>query len=228
MDAQKTHMPRLFDVHTHLHDHRISGDVGAVLDRADDAGVTHMATCATMEENFPDTESLARSYPSVVPCFGIHPWFLDSLGKDWKTVLGERLTGIPSAVGETGLDFMERGADRDLQLSVFRAHLALAMDLGRPINIHIRKAWDALVHLLKETGPLPAGGLIHSYSGSADLVRVLTGYNLYISFSGAATRPNAKKTIKALREVPLDRILFETDTPDLFPAWNIIPPARRP
>jgi TatD DNase family protein len=205
-----------FDVHTHLHDHRISMDTQGILLRAKQAGVTHMATCATMEENFAATARLARS--CIIPCFGIHPWFLDTLSPNWESVLGEHLEGMPSAVGETGLDFMDRGADRKRQLSVFNTHLSLAMDLRRPVNIHIRKAWDAFVHVLKKIGPLPAGGVVHSYSGSADLVRVLTTHNLHISFSGAATRPRAKKTLKALLAVPLDRIVFETDTPDLFPS----------
>ena len=220
MEIANQNTLRFFDVHTHLHDPRISGDIKGILGRAEDAGVSHMATCATMEENFAATAHLARERSSVLPCFGIHPWFLDTLSRDWETVLGEQLERLASAVGETGLDFMDRGADRDLQLLVFRAHLALAIDLGRPINIHIRKAWDAMIHILKETGPLKAGGVVHSYSGSADLVRVLTGYNLHLSFSGAATRPNAKKTIKALLTTPLDRIVFETDTPDLFPSLD--------
>jgi len=224
MTAAETKSLSFFDVHTHLHDPRISGDIQGILRRAGEAGVTHMATCATMEENFQTTKRLARSKAPVVPCFGIHPWFLDTLSRNWETVLGEQLEKIPSAVGETGLDFMDRGADRDLQRSVFKTHLSLAMDLGRPVNIHIRKAWDAFVHILKETGPLKVGGVVHSYSGSADLVRVLTGYNLHISFSGAATRPHAKKATKAILAVPLDRIVFETDTPDLFPSLETTGP----
>ena len=215
-----------FDVHAHLHDPRISRDTNGILNRARRAGVVHTASCATMESNFKETETLARAHAGVVPCFGIHPWFLETLSPGWEAVLGAQLSALPSAVGETGLDFMDRGADRDLQLAVFRRHLGLAMDLGRPINIHIRKAWDAFVRILRETGPLPAGGLVHSYSGSADLVKLLTGYNLHISFSGAATRPKAKKTLRALNEVPLDRILFETDTPDLFPSLETGPDVR--
>ncbi len=225
MTAVKENAPFFFDVHSHLHDPRIIEDIQGILHRAERACVTHMATCATMEENFAATAQLARVWDSVVPCFGIHPWFLSTLSRDWQTVLGAQLEEMPSAVGETGLDFMDKRADRDLQLAVFKTHLSLAMDLGSPINIHIRKAWDAFVHILKKTGPLKAGGVVHSYSGSADLIRVLTGHNLHISFSGAATRPNAKKTIKAVLAVPLDRIVFETDTPDLFPTLDPLKPS---
>ncbi len=208
------------DVHTHLHDHRIIDDIPCIINRAESAGLRFLVTCATMEENFEGTRKLSEQYNSVLPCFGVHPWFLDTLSCDWETNLGEWLEKMPSGIGETGLDFMARGADRDLQISVFKAHLALADDLNRPINIHIRKAWDVFIHILKQHGPLRAGGLVHSYSGSADLVRVLVPYNLYISFSGSVTRYNAKKTVRALNAVSLDRILFETDTPDIFPTLD--------
>ena len=206
------------DAHCHLHDSRIISDIPGIVQRAEAAGVTHMATCATMEENFEDTAMLARRYPAVVPCYGIHPWFLDSLTSRWRQVLGDRVAAEPCGIGETGLDFMDRHADRDLQLAVFAFHLALARDLARPINIHIRKAWDPFVRMLKKTGPLKTPGLVHSFSGSAELVQVLERYNLYISFSGSVTRPGAKKVVKALNAVSRDRVLLETDTPDIYPS----------
>lgn len=207
------------DSHCHLHDTRILGDIPGILSRAAAAGVTHMVTCATMEDNFDETARLADTYPSVLPCYGIHPWFLDSLSDHWRRVLADRVAGSRSGIGETGLDFMIPGADRDRQIEVFSFHLDLARELARPINIHVRKAWDALIHILKRTGPLEAPGLIHSFSGSADMVRLLERYNLYISFSGSVTRPNAKKVVRALNAVSEDRLLLETDTPDIFPSF---------
>ncbi len=206
------------DAHCHLHDHRIIGDVPGIVQRAAAAGVTHMVTCATMEENFGATAALVRQYPAIVPCYGIHPWFLDSLSPGWQQVLGDRVAAEICGIGETGLDFMDKQANRERQLKVFFFHLALAQDLERPINIHIRKAWDPFVRLLKKTGPLKTPGLVHSFSGSADMVKLLIRYNLYISFSGSVTRPGAKKVVKALNAVPGDRILLETDTPDIYPS----------
>jgi TatD DNase family protein len=206
------------DVHCHLHDQRVVKDVAGIVQRAADAGVTHMVTCATMEENFEATAMLARQYPAIVPCYGIHPWFLASLSPNWRQVLGDRVAAEPCGIGETGLDFMDRQADRERQLEVFTFHLALARDLERPINIHIRKAWDSLLQILKKTGPLKTPGLVHSFSGSAELVKVLVRYNLNISFSGSVTRPGAKKIVTALKAVPKDRILLETDSPDIYPS----------
>ncbi len=208
------------DSHCHLHDDRIINMVPEIVTRAKGAGVQFMVTCATMENNFSATADLANKNSAILPCFGIHPWFLDSLTPGWEDRLGTLVSQAPSGIGETGLDFMDKGADRDLQISVFKTHLFLANDLGRPVNIHIRKAWDPFIHILKAHGPLRGGGLVHSYSGSADLVKVLEKHNLHISFSGAVTRPNAKKAVKALEAVSLDRILFETDAPDLFPSLD--------
>lgn len=208
------------DVHTHLHDQRIIGDISGIITRAKAAGLGGMVTCATMEENFSATAELAKTYGSVLPCFGIHPWFLDTLTRNWVENLASWLEKTPSGIGETGLDFMIGGADRELQIRVFTTHLELANDLNRPMNIHIRKAWDPFIYILKKNGPLKAGGLIHSFSGSADLVKVLEKFNLHISFSGAVTRPNAKKIVRALNAVSLERILFETDSPDIYPSFE--------
>ena len=206
------------DSHCHLHDHRIASDLEKIIGRATDAGIEFMVTCATMEENFDRTALLAETWPGVLPFFGVHPWFIDSLSSGWKARLEACLSGMPSGVGETGLDFMIKNADRDRQVQVFETQLALAVEMKRPINIHIRKAWEPLIRILKRFGPLKIPGLVHSYSGSADMVPVLEKYGLYISFSGSVTNPNSNKVLKSLAAVSADRIVFETDSPDI-PPW---------
>ncbi|MFH2093996.1 MAG: TatD family hydrolase [Pseudomonadota bacterium] len=205
------------DSHCHLHDSRIISDLPNMLERAANAGVSSMVTCATMEENFEATLQLSKRYPAIVPCFGLHPWFLDTLSLKWKNNLETYLLSVPSGVGETGLDFIDKQADRDLQIQVFEHHLMLAMELGRPINIHIRKAWGCLVDILKRKGKLETPGLIHSYSGSPDMISVLEKYGLYISFSGSVTHPGSEKGINGLKAVSPDRFILETDSPDIVP-----------
>lgn len=211
---------RFFDSHCHLHDDRILADIPHIVMRAQKAGVRYMVSCATMEDNFAQTAALGLNYDSVIPCFGLHPWFLDSLSENWQQTLDRFLSDPGAGIGETGLDFMDKGANRDLQLQVFSHHMMLARELERPINIHIRNAWDPFIRLLKKMGPLKRAGLIHSYSGSADMIPLFEKYNLYISFSGSVTRPNAKKVVKALAAVSQDRFLIETDTPDIFPSFS--------
>jgi TatD DNase family protein len=209
-----------FDAHCHLHDERIYTDLSNIVVRAQKAGVRHMVSCATRTQNFDRTAALACTHGRVIPCFGIHPWFVDTLPENWQQRLETFLTAHRSGIGETGLDFMDKRADQNLQIRVFSHHLALARELERPINIHIRKAWDTFIHLLKKFGPLKPPGLIHSYSGSADMIPLFERYNLYISFSGAVTRPNAKKVVRALGAVSSQRIVMETDAPDIYPSLS--------
>ena len=191
------------DSHCHLHDPRIISDVPGIENRARIANVQYMVSCATMENNFELTAGLSRDFNSILPCFGIHPWFVGNISDQWKERLEHYLWTYPSGIGETGLDFTDKTCDRDLQIKVFEHHLRLAMELERPINIHIRKAWDTFIHILKKIGKLKVPGLIHSYSGSADMIPVFETYGLYLSFSGSVTNPNAKKVVTALKRVSL-------------------------
>jgi TatD DNase family protein len=205
------------DAHCHLHDSRIVADIQGIVGRAKRANVQYMVSCATMEENFELTAQLALKHDSILPCFGIHPWFVGTISEQWKLKLEHYLSAYSSGIGETGLDFTDKTWDRDAQIKVFEHHLMLARQFEVPINIHIRKAWDTFIHILKKTGPLKVPGIIHSYSGSADMIPVFESYGLYISFSGSVTNPCARKVVKALNKVSKDRFVLETDTPDIYP-----------
>ncbi|SDT86813.1 TatD family hydrolase [Desulfobacula phenolica] len=205
------------DSHCHLHDSRILFDIPHILDRADKAKVRYMVSCATSEDNFEFTAILSGQYRSVLPCFGIHPWFVKARSKQWKERLEQYLLAYLSGIGETGLDFTDKTVDRDEQIKVFEHHLALARELERPITIHIRKAWDDFIHILKKHGKLKVPGLIHSYSGSADMIPFFETHGLFISFSGSVTNPGAKKVVAALKRVSKNRFVIETDSPDIYP-----------
>ncbi len=208
---------QFFDSHCHLHDSRITHNLPEILDRAARENVHFMVTCATMEENFEQTAVLSQCYSEIIPSFGIHPWFINSLTPQWKAQLEAYLLSVPSGVGEIGLDFVDKKVDRDRQVEVFEHQLALAIEMERPVNIHVRKAWDTLIHILKRFGNLRSPGLVHSYSGSADMIPVLEKFGLYISFSGSVTNLNSKKVLNSLKAVSNDRLVVETDTPDIPP-----------
>ncbi len=205
------------DAHCHLHDPRLRPFLKGVMERAKKAEIRNMVSCATEEENFLETFDLAEKYPEILPCIGIHPWFCEGLKPGWEERLIRQAEHTVCGIGETGLDFVDKNFNREEQIKVFSFHIALANELKRPVVIHVRKAWDALIHILKKTGPLKVPGILHSYSGSADLAGQLVSYNLYFSFSGSITRKNAKKAVQAIQAVPVDRILVETDAPDLLP-----------
>lgn len=120
-------------------------------------------------------------------------------------------------MGECGLDFAIEGADRTAQEKAFTTQLAISFDRGLPINIHCRGAWGRMTEILTAHGPHPAGIVLHAYGGSADIAEKLAPLNVYFSFGGSLTIPNNKKGPKALTAIPDDRLLIETDCPDIRP-----------
>lgn len=208
----------LVDSHAHLQDRRYGENVSDVIKRAEDAGVARIVCCATGPEDWDRVKSLSHLYPQmIIPCFGVHPWYLDSVGEGWLEKLEQFLKEIPSGVGECGLDFAVDNCSRQMQEEVFKMQLALARRLKRPVTIHCRKAWDRLIAIVKEQGALPAEGLIHSYSGSPDMVKTIESLGLHISFSGAIANIHNKRGRKAIAEVSAERLLLETDSPDILP-----------
>lgn len=189
------------------------------MERAGNAGVTRVVCCGTEEEDWAGVLGLKERYPkAVIASFGLHPWYAGRRSGQWLKRLEECLASVPSGVGEIGLDFALEGLDSKTQEEVLRSQLELAVRLKRPVSLHCRKAWDALLGILKEYGPLEAGGLLHSYSGAAELIPELNSLGLCISFSGSITRSGNKRGQRALAAVPDRYLLIETDSPDILPA----------
>lgn len=188
------------------------------MNRAAMAGVVQMGVKGCRESDWPRVIELATSYAGIHPSFGLHPWFIDERSSEWLQSLEYILLKYPtSAVGEIGIDHaIETRNDTD-QEHVFLQQLELAQKLNRPVSIHCRKAWGRLIELLDQAGEIPRGMLIHCFGGSAEIATELVKRGAYISFSGSITRPNAKKAGPAIRAVPSDRILIETDAPDILP-----------
>ncbi len=207
----------LFDSHAHLQDERLRKDIAAVMERARDAGVARIVCCATEEKDWDAVAELARSYSCVIPCFGVHPWFVGTVSDHWEQRLEQYLTKTPSAIGECGLDFAIKDCNREVQEQVFKQQVLMAKKMGLPIAMHCRKAWERFSDILKRAGTLPAAGLIHSYSGSHELVPLFESMGLYISFSGAVSNERSVHVHAAVKTVSDERLLVETDTPDLLP-----------
>lgn len=218
---------KLFDSHTHLQDERVAGSMDAMMDRARNVGVSRILSCGTREEDWGPLKELARHHPEILPAYGIHPWFIETLSPDWLNILGGFLREGYAAMGEIGLDFAVEGLHRGKQEAVFLAQLRLAKDLKRPVSIHCRKAWGRMVDLLKQEGGLPHGGAIHSFSGSVEMLNECQRLGAFISFSGSITRTNNLKAKKAAAAVSEDRLLIETDSPDILPV-NVTGPLNEP
>jgi len=209
---------RLFDSHAHLQDSRLRDRTDEILARAGQAGVARIVCCGAREADWPDVQALARGHAQLVPAYGLHPWYLRERTTAWAAALRDLLEADPAAaVGEIGLDHAIDGRDDADQAAVLLAHLELARRLGRPASVHCRRAWSALLDALDRAGGLPAGFVVHSYSGSRELIGPLAARGGHFSFSGSITYPRNRRGRLAAEAVPPDRLLIETDAPDLLP-----------
>jgi TatD DNase family protein len=208
----------LFDCHNHIQDERLFPELEKVMERARAAGVERMAVKGCCEADWPRVVEIANRYLDTHSAFGLHPWFIGGCSRHGLQTLEELLTSYPQAsVGEIGIDHALEERNDAEQERVFLAQLGIARKFDRPVTIHCRRAWGRLIELLDQFGELPRGMLIHCFGGSAEIAAELVKRGAYISFSGSITRPNAKKAGAAIRAVPDDRILIETDAPDILP-----------
>ena len=183
-------------------------------------GVSRCVVNGTSPEDWPQVAQLAELYPElIIPSFGLHPWKTPS--PNWQQQLTSYLDNVPHAcIGECGLDRWIKGYDIELQREVFTAQLDLASQRNLPLSIHCLKAWGLLIEIL-ESRPLPQRGfLLHSYSGSAELIPHLTELGAYFSFSGYFLHERKQNVRDAFSSVPSDRLLIETDAPDMLPPDN--------
>jgi TatD DNase family protein len=205
---------RLFDAHNHLQDDRFGRAQEALMKTCVEAGVAGMVVNGSCESDWPAVLDLARRFPQIIPSFGYHPWYVAERSADWQRVLIHFLDQIPSAMGEIGLDHWKPGLDRTDQETVFRWQLNLAAERNLPVSIHCLQAWGQLHDLLR-AGPRPAPGfLLHSYGGSPEMIVPLARMGAYFSLPGFFAHERKKRQRETFRQVPIDRLLIETDAPD--------------
>ena len=145
------------DCHLHLQDSRLSSHLAEIMQRARQVGVCRFVCNGTSEEDWAAVANLARQYEEVIPCFGLHPWFVSERSSNWKETLTTYLKENQSGVGEIGLDHWLEPRDEADQVKVFTEQLELARDFNRPVTIHCLKAWDLLLEVLRMQEPLPCG-----------------------------------------------------------------------
>lgn len=209
---------KLFDAHNHLQDPRFDPDRDAVCQEAEAVGIAAMVVNGATEADWPRVAALAERHAAVIPSFGLHPWWIAERSAGWRADLARRLAEGNCAIGEIGLDHAVADRDEADQEAVFLDQLRLSREAEAPVSIHCRRAWGRLLELLRPLGPHPAGMILHSYGGGAGLVPELAALQAYFSYSGSLTLPGNKRTPKALRATPPDRLLLETDAPDIPPA----------
>lgn len=215
---------KLFDAHCHLQDPRIFNLAPQLIRSTLDSGVVHFAVNGVSQKDWHLVKEMGDSYPCVVPCFGVHPWYVTERSPDWFTTLRQYFNSTPSAaVGEIGLDKGSRCREIDfnVQVEVFKQQLELARELRRPASVHCVRAFSDLLEVMKAMGPFPYGVILHSFLGSAEMVPEFAKLGSFFSFSGFLMSMKPQKAKKLLKAVPSDRILLETDAPDAVPRCNL-------
>lgn len=205
------------DVHCHLQDPRLAGDMTGVLARARRAGVEAIGVCGTCESDWERVLDLARNHSCVVPMLGLHPWCVKEAQPGWEGRLESRLRESGAGLGECGLDFVEDGCDREAQEAALCVQLRLARALEVPLAVHCRKAWDSLRRLVRAEGLPAAGALLHAFGGSAEIAREMQALGFSLSFGCSIADPMQRRAAQVLPVVRPERLLFETDAPDLPP-----------
>lgn len=210
------------DAHNHLQDARL-GDADDVIAAMTRSGVGHAIVNATRESDWSSVEKISTDNPGFVfPAFGVHPWQALGASEGWLGRLAMILEKYPDAsVGECGLDQWVSEPSIEIQRPVFMAQLRLAREMNRTITIHCLKAWGALLDVLA-VAPPPPRFLMHSFGGSIETARRLIPMGAYFSFSGYFLHPRKSSVLDVFRKLPRDRILLETDAPDMLPPASVI------
>lgn len=206
------------DTHVHLNADQYENDVEEVIQRALDAGVKQMVVVGFDRKTINKAMELIETYPFIYGVIGWHPVdAVDCTEEDLQWI--KELAAHPKIVGigETGLDYYWEKSPKDIQQELFRKQIQLAKDVQLPIVIHNRDATGDVVRILQEEQASEAGGIMHCYGGSVETARQCIDMNFYISLGGPVTFKNAKMPKEVAKEIPLDKLLIETDAPYLAP-----------
>ena len=209
-----------YDSHNHL---QRFADPARIIAEMRAAGVAGCVVNGTGEDDWNAVAELAETFPGFVqPAFGLHPWKAHLRSGNWLTLLESFLDRFPNAtIGECGLDGWVPEPSLEIQGEVFLPQLALARERGLPVTIHALKAWAPLFAAFDQEKP-PEKFLLHSFGGSPELAKRLAALGAWFSFSGYFLQPRKAKVIEAFKAVSLDRLLVETDAPDMMPPEEFI------
>ena len=209
-------MTGIFDTHAHYADSAFDEDREQVLAELPEKGVKLVMLAASGLDDSAENSLLSQKYGYVYAAAGVHPESVDETPQDYLDRLREMIAANDKikAVGEIGLDYHYDGYDRDVQIRFFREQLAFANELDMPVIVHSRDVVEDTVEILREYRPK---GVVHCFSGSAETAKEILKLGMYIGFTGVLTFKNAKKALKALAEVPMDKLLMETDCPYMAP-----------
>ena len=214
-------MPVLVDSHCHLNFPELLGtySLSDIIDAANQQDVQFFQTICTSLNEADEVYEIASSHASVFASVGVHPNHVHEApiaDEDHLTKLSNRKKTI--GIGETGLDYFYAAKHQAMQLQSFDIHIKVAQETGLPLIVHTRDAEeDTIRHLQNAYKHKPFRGLIHCFTGSERLAEASLEIGMYISISGIVTFKNAKRLQSVIKQIPLERLLVETDSPYLAP-----------
>ncbi|MFP3983909.1 MAG: TatD family hydrolase [Desulfurivibrionaceae bacterium] len=209
----------LIDTHCHLDMDPYKNDLDEVISRAAEAGVTRILSIGIDLASSRRAVELANQYPEIFAAIGVHPHHAGDFTQEVADIFRDlaRDNGV-IGYGEIGVDTIKEYAPQDIQEKALKEQIELAVELGLPVIIHDREAHETVYRSLKERAPLPAGGIIHCFSGNAAWAEKFMDLGFFISIPGVVTFNKAEDLKEAVRHIPLSRLLVETDGPFLAPA----------
>jgi len=207
----------LVDSHCHLNFPEFTENMPAVLQAMQENGVHHALCIGVTLEKFPQVLAIAEANPHIWATVGIHP---DNEGVEEADV--NRLLALADhpkviGIGETGLDYFRLTGDLEWQRERFRTHIRAAIACDKPLVIHTRNAAEDTLRIMREEGADKCGGDMHCFTESQEVADQAMELGFYISLSGIVTFKNAQALKEVARNIPLDRMLVETDSPYLAP-----------
>lgn len=213
----KTKMVKLFDSHAHLNDRRFEKDAREVREKAREAGVWGMMNIAYDLQSSADVVRQSEEMANTWAAVGVHPHDASSYTDEIEQQL-RSWSKHPNvkAIGEMGLDYYYNHSPKEVQREVFIRQMNLAREVGLPIIIHDRDAHGECLELVQSHGQ-GLKGVFHCFSGSSEFAKEILKLDFYVSFAGPVTFKNARKLKEVAANIPLDRMLIETDSPYLTP-----------
>ena len=207
----------LFDTHAHMDDRAYDADREELLASLPGAGIGLLMNPGCSLESSRNTDKLSKAYDYIYAAVGSHPDVADEVN---EAVLEEyrmlcKQNNKIKAIGEIGLDYHYEDIPREIQLKAFRMQMELARELDLPVIVHEREAHEDGLKVVDEFPEVK--GVFHCYSGSAEMARELVKRGWYIGFTGVLTFKNARKAVEVASQIPLDRIVLETDCPYMSP-----------
>ena len=207
----------LVDSHCHIPMLGKEVEVNEVIANAKALGVEHMLCVSVNLETYPEILSLAEQYDCIDASVGVHPNTTMTEEVSQETLVGLASNDHVIAIGETGLDYFRSEGDLEWQRERFRTHIRAAKSVDKPLIIHTREVGEDITRILQEEEADTVGGVMHCFVEDWETAQRAMEMNFYISFSGIVTFKNAKEVQRVAKQVPLERMLVETDSPYLTP-----------